>query len=172
MYPEWEALLMETVYEKVCPACGRSASLAAKFCSGCGHQYRTVFHDQAGAADSQDESTSESGSHFDARWAPVVAIVPVVIVMMMVAARPQTVQVAPPQTATVASYATAPAAGASAIATGMRPVDVQQALGRPDNVKFVAIGGANTEQWYYTRSGHTLEVHFNSNDVVDNWTNY
>lgn len=172
MYAEWEALLMETVYEKVCPACGRSASLAAKFCSGCGHQYRTVFHDQAGSTDSQDESTSDSGSHFDARWAPVVAIIPVVIVMLMMSARPQTVQLAPTQTASVASYQGTSAAGTSAITAGMTPIDVQQALGRPNDVKYVPIDGSNTQQWYYSRSGHTLTVHFNSNNIVDNWTNY
>lgn len=162
---------METAYEKVCPACGRSATLAAKFCSGCGHQYRTVFHDQAGAADGQDDSVEESATNFDARWAPIVAITPVVIVMFIVSMRPATVQVpVAPQTATVASYM--PPTTSASVTSGMRPIDVQQSLGRPDNIKEISVGGVNTQEWYYSRGGHTLEVHFNPDNIVDTWSNY
>lgn len=162
---------METAYEKVCPACGRSATLAAKFCSGCGHQYRTVFHDQAGSADGQDDGAEESATSFDARWAPIVAITPVVIVMFIVSQRPAplAVPVAPQQTASVVSYSQS----TGTVNAGMSPGDVQQALGRPDTVKPMSIGGVNTQEWYYNRAGgHTFEVHFNGAGVVDTWANY
>src|SRR3569833_2573619 len=126
MYTEWEAPFMETAYEKVCPACGRSAPLAAKFCSGCGHQYRTVFHDQA--AETHDDAAEDTGTNFDARWAPIVAITPVVIVMFIVASRPTAVpvSVAPAQTA-VTTYQ----APSGTVSYGMSYNGGRRSLGRP-----------------------------------------
>lgn len=166
---------METAYEKVCPACGRSATLAAKFCSGCGHQYRTVFHDQAASSDGNGADYQESESQFDTRWAPVVAITPVLIVAFMVSSShpaPAPIAAAPTQAAVV-SYNATPAVVSSTVSTGMSPGDVRQALGQPDTSKEVSVGGVTTEQWYYSRNGRRLEVDFDSNDVVNsyNWTN-
>lgn len=176
MYPEWEALFMETVYEKVCPACGRSAPLAAKFCSGCGHQYRTVFHDQAGSSDNSGAGTDGgSRGEFSNALLVLVALIPLVVILFMFLMRPQqsdAVQVIPQTVAPVVAYQAAAAPSTQSVTAGMRPIDVQQALGRPDSVKVVPIGGITTQQWYYSRNGHTLEVDFNGNNVVDNWTNY
>jgi len=168
MYTEWEAPFMETAYEKVCPACGRSATLAAKFCSGCGHQYRTVFHDQA--AETHDDAAEDTGTNFDARWAPIVAITPVVIVMFIVASRPTAVpvSVAPAQTA-VTTYQ----APSGTVSYGMSYNDVQQSLGQPTDIKTGSIAGVDSQDWYYRQAdGHTVEVHFNGQHVVDTWHRY
>jgi len=99
-----------------------------------------------------------------------VAITPVVIVMFIVSQRPAPVAVSvQPQTASVVAYSQP----TGTVNAGMSPVDVQQALGRPDTVKPMSIGGVNTQEWYYNRAGgHTFEVHFNGAGVVDTWANY
>jgi hypothetical protein len=156
---------METVYEKVCPACGRSALLAAKFCSGCGHEYRTVFHDD----DSQPAAaTAAAESGRDSAWIPyVLAIAPVVFVVFLLfatrTAQPVTVSSAAPS-----SYGTVASTPSSVLPQyGMSMADVQQQLGQPANVARSSVAGDNAQDWYYPwPDGRKLGVHFNSNGVV------
>ncbi|MGO8672542.1 MAG: zinc ribbon domain-containing protein [Capsulimonadaceae bacterium] len=164
---------MDNVYEKVCPGCGRSAPLAAKFCSGCGHEYRTVFHDQPAPADTSTSSTPEA-TNFDARWAPVVAILPVVVVFLFYHAPIQEVRLINQATADTNTVQVQPNPtdySAEAVPQyGQTPYQVNLSMGKPEWTEHDKFDQA--QDWYYARNGRTLKVHFNVNGQVDDLTTY
>jgi hypothetical protein len=166
---------METVYEKVCPACGRSALLGSKFCSGCGHQYRTVFHDQDSQGDAPSQ-VGDSGFRMDAPWMPfVLAVAPVVLIVFLwyFTSSSPVVQATPvPGTDSVVVTSTNIADSGALPVSGQRQSEVQDTLGKPTYINRSNVGGEASEDWYYTRGTHTLKVHFNGNNVVDNFVNY
>jgi hypothetical protein len=160
---------METVYEKVCPSCGRSATLAAKFCSGCGHQYRTVFHDNGPTDNGASQIEADPETNLDLRFAPVVALLPVLFVVLFFGSRPtppvQYAQVQP--IATSQGVPIAPGSGTTGALPqfGEQPLEVQAALGRP-------MPGSTNTDWYYPYNGKMLQVHFNDRNVVEGLTQY
>jgi hypothetical protein len=157
---------MEPGYEKVCPSCGRSAILAAKFCSGCGHQYRTVFHDNGPSDNVSSPSDIGGETSFDLRFAPVVAILPVLaVVVWFLGNRPAAPPQDAPPTAVVQTAATTTTPVGGLPYFGEQPVEVQAALGRP-------MAGSTSTDWYYPYNGKTLQVHFNDRDVVEGLTQY
>lgn len=159
---------METAFEKVCPVCGNGASLESKYCSGCGHEYRTVFHEKS--APVTTDGATES-SFFDSRWAPVLAVIPVlfVIIAMRTAGSPTTADVSTP--AAVTSAADNVESMQSLLNTGMSADDVKRMFGTAGHVDQAA-SAAKGETWYYVRSGKTLEIHFNSALRVDSVRTY
>lgn len=159
---------METAFEKVCPVCGTDATLATKYCSGCGHEYRTVFHEKS--APVTTEPVKES-NFFDSRWAPVLAVIPVlfVIIAMRTAGTPAAPEVAPP--VAVRSSADNVDAMQSLITVGMSADALKEKFGTPGHID-QAETAAKGETWYYQRSGKVLEIHLNGSLRVDNVRTY
>ena len=159
---------METAFEKVCPVCGTGATLATKYCSGCGHEFRTVFHEKSAPVATE---TIEQSNFFDSRWAPVLAVIPVlfVIIAMRTASAPATTEVAAP--VTVTSGADNVGSMASQVGVGMTVDDVIRMFGT-SNRTVLAAAPAKGETWYYLRSGKTLEIHFTGALRVDSIRTY
>jgi hypothetical protein len=163
---------METAYEKVCPVCGNAAPLASKFCSGCGHEFRTVFHEQ-----SEDVTTSSaaanSSSAADSRWAPALAVIPVLLVVFWMM---RSTSVAVPETdrspVAAASRADNVDSMSTLVQTGQTAGDVDRLFGPPSHLEGSVTGMTGNGTWYYVRAGHTLEIHFNANNVVDSVRKY
>jgi len=159
---------METAFEKVCPVCGTGATLATKYCSGCGHEFRTVFHEKSAPVTTE---TAAQSNFFDSRWAPVLAVIPVlfVIIAMRTASAPAATEVVTPVTAT--SGADNVESMASQVGVGMTVDDVIRLFGTSSST-ILATAPAKGETWYYRRSGKTLEIHFNGGLRVDSVRTY
>ena len=163
---------METAYEKVCPVCGNAAPLASKFCSGCGHEFRTVFHEQ-----SEDVSTSNAAANgsgfFETRWAPALAIIPALLVVFWMM-RPQNTATQEADVSPVAAQSRADNVDSMStlVQTGQTAGDVDRLFGTPSRSEPSVTGMAGNGTWYYVRAGHTLEIHFNANNVVDSVRKY
>jgi hypothetical protein len=166
---------MATDYEKVCPACGNAAPLASKFCSGCGHEYRTVFHEQSEPMAAAAVAVPSSGA--DMNWVPLATVIPVLAVLLWWAF--QKAPVAPVVTVPApATVATLPAQYASNLPQanllkyGETPGDVLQAIGKPQKTENMINGSTTETNWYYVQGTYTLQVHFNANQQVDSWRTY
>ncbi len=163
---------METAYEKVCPVCGNAAPLASKFCSGCGHEFRTVFHEQ-----SEDVTTSgaaaNGGGFLDARWAPALAVIPVLLVVFWMM---HSSGVATPEAdrspVAAASRADNVDSMERLVQTGQTAGEVDRLFGTPSHSEPSVTGMPGNATWYYLRAGHTLEIHFDANNIVDSVRKY
>ncbi|MCW3060488.1 MAG: hypothetical protein JWQ02_2309 [Capsulimonas sp.] len=169
---------MDTSYEKVCPGCGKANTISEKFCSGCGHQFRTVFQDTA-----QGGAIAASSPLSDLRSAPVALIavtVFLILLLFMLLISPNRSAPAP---------VSSPAASAPAVVTGAAPLlgsaeladrihsgqtaaSVRTTVGEPTRITRTVVGGLNNEDWYYTRGGRTVQVHFNGSQVVEALNTY
>ncbi len=158
---------METAYEKVCPVCGNGAALASKYCSGCGHEYRTVFHEKSAPVTAE---TTES-SFFDSRWAPVLAVIPVLFVILAMRTAGSSTQAVESPPVVMRSAADNVDSMQRVVSVGMTADDVKRLFGTPNHTTQLG-SGAKGETWYYLRSGRTLEVNFNGALRVDSIRTY
>lgn len=158
---------MDMAYEKVCPICGNAAPLASKFCSGCGHEYRTVFHEHAEPVTNGVDIDSAAGKSgfLDSRWAPVLAVVPVLLVILLWRGN------STPQTPVTDGNVVAPVYRADNVESMGALVQVGQTedtvltnFGTPTSNEN---GPGGSATWYYVRAGHTLTIHFNGSQTVD-----
>ncbi|BDI29073.1 hypothetical protein CCAX7_11240 [Capsulimonas corticalis] len=164
---------MDTSYEKVCPGCGKSTAISEKFCAGCGHQYRTVFHDSASGGALAAAAPAPAG---DLRSTPIALIAVTVFlvllcVLVLLFTNRSTTAVAPAPAPTAIVAPASPSLGAAELMNqihfGQTPAAVRAIAGEPSKITRNMAGGLNSEDWYYPRGGRTVQVHFNGSQVVD-----
>jgi len=158
---------METALDKKCPVCATDAALEAKFCSGCGHEYRTVFHEQSSVAAPVAQGPF---TPLDSRWAPVLAVVPVLLLAVLVKGTPTPPDQASTQTVAVQQVAPDDIATMQKdIQGGMSMDAVKSVLGTPTETHPDLAGTNGFETWTYVVHGDQhLDVHFDSSMHVDN----
>ena len=165
---------MDTNYEKVCPGCGKSTAISEKFCAGCGHQFRTVFHDTSsgGAVAAFAPSSNDLRSTPVALIAVTVFLVLLCALVLLFANRGAAPDVAPAAVVVTESPALSAAELANQIHFGQSPAAIRAVAGEPSKITRSMAGGLTTEDWYYPRGGRTVQVHFNGNQVVDALNTY